>query len=127
MSYQFWFTAHGNKQQAIFAYFDFDNMVKAEPDFCPLYADNKKCYDLERLNCYLCACPLFRFSDQGIAEQDDKSVFSDCTVNSKFGQACLAMAYIKIVRPAQCRIVKSMYDRDWFSILAHCDLDKTSA
>ena len=41
----------------VIEYFKFENMVKNEPDFCPLYKDNKKCHDMEDLNCYLCACP----------------------------------------------------------------------
>lgn len=55
----------GNTKQEIIEYFRFENMVKNEPDFCPLYKDNKKCHDMEDLNCYLCACPHFRFDDNG--------------------------------------------------------------
>ena len=77
MSYKSWFLEHGNKHKAIMAklthlsdeeviaYFRFENMVEKEPDFCPLYADNKKCHDMQALNCYLCACPNFRFDDKG--------------------------------------------------------------
>ncbi|MDD1620719.1 MAG: hypothetical protein LUQ11_04505, partial [Methylococcaceae bacterium] len=64
MSYITWFTEHGNKHKAIVEklqakglskenivdYFDFDNMVKSESDFCELYADRKKCHDVENLN-----------------------------------------------------------------------------
>ena len=55
MSYSSWFDAHATKHkkivdklvakgydtQEIINYFDFDNMVKEEFDFCPLYKDNK--------------------------------------------------------------------------------------
>ncbi|HIP51520.1 MAG TPA: hypothetical protein EYG94_05450, partial [Campylobacterales bacterium] len=63
MSYIKWYTEHGEKHKVIMdklthlsddeviAYFRFDNMVKNEPDFCPLYKDNKKCHDLKELNC----------------------------------------------------------------------------
>ncbi|MCD6173018.1 MAG: hypothetical protein J7J96_04400, partial [Sulfurimonas sp.] len=80
MSYSSWFDAHATKHkkivdklvakgyntEQIIEYFDFDSMVKHENDFCPLYKDNKKCHDMESLNCYLCACPNFRFNDDGI-------------------------------------------------------------
>ena len=80
MSYKSWFETHAKKHKKIvdklahlsddevIAYFDFDNMVKNEPDFCPLYKDNKKCHDTKELNCYLCACPNFRFDDESIKE-----------------------------------------------------------
>ena len=69
MTYAEWFDAHAEKHRAIMEkllargfgkaeiidYFDFDNMVEAEPAFCPLYAEKKKCHDMEGLNCYLCA------------------------------------------------------------------------
>ena len=52
MSYQSWFISHGKKHKAIveklsnlndnelIEYFRYENMVKNEPDFCPLYEDN---------------------------------------------------------------------------------------
>jgi hypothetical protein len=78
MSYKKWFDAHAQKHKAIMnrlthlsdeeviVYFRFENMVKNENDFCPLFAENKKCHDTEELNCYLCACPNFRFKRRGI-------------------------------------------------------------
>ena len=57
MSYMNWFQTHGEKHKAVMdklthlnddeviAYFRFDNMVQNEPDFCPLYKENKKCHD----------------------------------------------------------------------------------
>ena len=51
--------------EAIIEYFKYDNMKKNEPDFCPLYNLNKKCHEMEDLNCYLCACSYFRFNDKG--------------------------------------------------------------
>jgi hypothetical protein len=61
MSYKDWFLKHGKKHQAIMSklahlsddevlrYFRFDNMVKNEPDFCPLYKENKQCHEMEDL------------------------------------------------------------------------------
>lgn len=64
-------TNHSNDE--IIEYFDFDNMVKNEPEFCPLYLENKKCHNIDELNCYFCACPHFEIGNK-------KSI---CTINSK--------------------------------------------
>ena len=59
MSYLTWFEAHAKKHKQIvsklshlsddelIAYFEYDNMIKEEKDFCPLYAKNKKCHDMK--------------------------------------------------------------------------------
>ncbi|WP_297439565.1 hypothetical protein [Sulfurimonas sp.] len=100
MSYISWFNEHANKhkviveklvakeytKEQIIAYFDFEYMVKNEPDFCPLYAEHKKCHDMESLNCYLCACPNFRFKDKGIEKVEGKTKYSFCGINSKDGK-----------------------------------------
>lgn len=97
MTYSHWSTAHANKHAVIMKklahlsdnevikYFDFDNMVKNEPDFCLLYASNKKCHEIDNLNCYWCACPYFRFDDAGLALHNDKIVYSKCSIDSKEG------------------------------------------
>ncbi len=97
MSYIKWFKAHGEKHAKILEklknlsddevieYFRFDNMVEKELEFCPLYKDNKKCHDYEDLNCYLCACPNFRFDDDGFKKQDNKTLLSFCDIDSKDG------------------------------------------
>lgn len=99
MSYTEWFEAHAKKhekivqkllrqnktQDEIIEYFCFENMVQYENDFCPLYQENKKCHDIEQLNCYLCACPHFRFNDAGIEKQKDATKYSFCAIDSKNG------------------------------------------
>jgi Zn-finger protein len=50
-------------------------MVKNEQNFCLLYKENKKCHNLENLNCYFCGCPHFRIND----------IESFCNINSKDG------------------------------------------
>lgn len=101
MSYTEWFEQHSQKHKKIVQkllsqhktkdeiidYFEFENMVKNEPNFCPLYAKNKKCHNIEYLNCYMCACPNFRFNDNGIEKKGNKTVFSYCAINSKDGRA----------------------------------------
>jgi hypothetical protein len=97
MGYSDWFEAHGQKHAHIMqklkdksdaeviAYFRFENMVEKEPDFCPLYKEPKKCHEIEDLNCYLCACPNFRFDDKGFKEVKGKYLKSYCAIDSKDG------------------------------------------
>jgi Zn-finger protein len=87
MTYEQWINQHNIKHQAIMKrlehlsdreiieYFDFDNMKKNESDFCPLYQTNEKCHEMEHLNCYFCACPLFRVGN----------IKSFCKIESRFG------------------------------------------
>ena len=103
MGYQEWFDQHALKheaivkrlrdqrmdQDAVIDYFDFENMCRHEPDFCPLYADHQKCHDMESLNCYLCACPNFRFKDAGIDSFEGNIRYSRCAIDSKEGKAAV--------------------------------------
>jgi len=78
-------------KEKIIDYFDFDNMTQHEHDFCELYASNTKCHDIEKLNCYLCACPYFRYSDSGIKrlhiEDIEVTQYSTCNIYHKDGEA----------------------------------------
>ena len=131
MSYGSWFQAHGEKHkkiidklshlsdEALIAYFRFDNMVQKEPDFCPLYADNKKCHDNETLNCYFCACPNFRFKDTGFKEEENKILFSTCGIDSKDGSQYISHNAIhqncsNCFIPHSEAYIKKYFTRDWF-------------
>ncbi len=101
MTYGEWFGAHEQKHRAItdklrkqnmskaqiIAYFDFENMCEKERDFCPLYATHTKCHDIPRLNCYLCACPYFRFNDDGIEQIEGATLYSVCDIYAKNGKS----------------------------------------
>ncbi len=119
----------GLTKEEIIAYFDFENMVKEEPDFCPLYTEKnsdgtlgKKCHEMKRLNCYLCACPNFRFNDEGLSQQAGKTLFSRCAIDSKDGvqgvygntihQDCSNCAV-----PHHLRYIEKHYDEDWKKIM----------
>ena len=141
MSYGSWFQEHGNKHknimtkltklsdEEVIAYFRFDNMLQNEPDFCPLYKDNKKCHDNEKLNCYLCACPNFRFNDEGFFKTDKKTLFSTCNIESKDGsqyesdnaihQNC-AGCFV----PHAEAYIKKNFSRDWFKIMKSVSQNK---
>ena len=77
----------GLSQPEVIDYFRFENMRDNEPTYCGLYEINTKCHNIENLNCYLCACPHFRFKDKvGFEKRDGRIVFSFCSIDSKNGK-----------------------------------------
>lgn len=96
MSYLKWFDEHALKHkrivdklvkldytnEEIVDYFDYDKMIINEVEFCPLYKQNKRCHDMKELNCYLCACPNFRFDDNGLGSYNNHKVLSKCDINN---------------------------------------------
>ena len=141
MTYQEWFENHANKhkqivsklitknftKEQIIEYFDFENMVKQEKDFCLLYADNKKCHDMESLNCYLCACPNFRFDDKGIKKVGENTQYSFCDIESKDGSQGIYGEVIhqdcsKCGVPHHKNYVEKHFDLDWKVAMKKCAL-----
>ncbi len=139
MGYSEWVLAHAKKHKKIveklvakgydtdeiIEYFDYDNMAKNETDFCPLYVKGKKCHDMEELNCYLCACPNFRFNDAGIDKVDDKTRYSFCAIDSKEGRAGVYGEKIHqdcsgCSVPHSKEYVKKHFDLDWMEIMKGC-------
>jgi len=116
-------------QEQIIAYFDFENMCKNESDFCPLYTEQnsdgsigRKCHNMERLNCYLCACPNFRFNDEGFEIQNEKTVFSLCSIDSKDGKQGVYGDAIHqdcsgCTVPHHVSYIKKHFDEDWKKIM----------
>jgi len=139
MSYLHWFEAHANKhhaviaklstqkisQEAIIAYFRFENMRLNEPDFCPLYADRQKCHVMEKLNCYMCACPYFRFNDEGITIQEGVTYKSTCVIHSRKGR----YAIFENVAHLDCSLctvphteafIAKHFDLEWKHLMQAC-------
>lgn len=138
MNYSEWFESHAKKhknivdkliakeytKEQIIEYFDFDNMVKEEPMFCLLYKDNKKCHDMDSLNCYLCACPHFRFDDNGV-KKGTQTEYSDCAIeckhgakfiyNNKIHQDCTSCEI-----PHKKSYVLKHFNFDWKKIMNKC-------
>jgi len=134
MTYAEWFDTHALKhkkiveklvvkkytQEQIIEYFDFDNMVKNEYDFCLLYADNKQCHEIELLNCYLCACPHFCFDDAGIRKEGEMTLYSECTIErgdtfsyeNKIHHDCS-----NCIIPHKKAYIKKCFDLDWKRIM----------
>lgn len=141
MSYTTWFEKHSKKHKTIvdkllendftkkqiIEYFDFENMLIKENDFCPLYKDGKKCHDMKELNCYLCACPNFRFSDDGIKVEDTKIQYSYCDIDSKDGRQGIYGEKIhqdcsKCSVPHHKSFVEKHFDTNWKKIMKDCTL-----
>jgi len=135
MSYREWFDKHGKKHREIvdrlshlsdeelIEYFRFDNMKKSEPEFCPLYARDKKCHDMEILNCYLCACPYFRFNDNGLEIVDGKSIKSICSIDAKDSSTIEHKSIVHLdcsgcILPHTEGYIKKVFSRDWFEIMS---------
>ena len=125
MTYKNWIEQHSKKHKTIvdklshlsddeiIDYFDFENMVKNEPNFCPLYKDHKKCHNIEKLNCYLCACPLFRLDTNK----------SYCAINSKYGSQIegkngfIHQNCSNCLIPHKIPYIKKNFSRDWTKIM----------
>jgi len=134
MAYSKWFRQHGEKHakimqkltqlsdKQVIEYFRFDNMVEQEPDFCPLYAKNQKCHDMKDLNCYLCACPNFRFDDNGFKEREGKTLKSYCAIDSKDGAVfegkdALHQNCSGCTVPHHESYIQKIFKRDWFEMM----------
>ncbi|NOQ30789.1 MAG: hypothetical protein GQ570_06670 [Helicobacteraceae bacterium] len=134
MSYLSWFREHSLKHleivkklehlnfndKEIIEYFNYENISKKELDFCPLFLGNKKCHDLENLNCYLCACPNFRFND------NVKNLKSHCSINSKDGNKVSYKNIVhqdcsKCVIPHKVDYIEKYYSREWSYIMRECN------
>ena len=141
MTYKKWFDDHAKKHKAIvdrlilegknqdeiIEYFTFENMVENEKEFCPLYAQNKKCHNMEDLNCYLCACPNFRFDDQGIKSIEEKTQFSFCSIDSKEGSQgtygdAIHQDCSKCTVPHHKDYINKHFDLEWKKIMKKCIL-----
>jgi len=126
MSYQSWHEEHAQKHkklviklshlsdEELIQYFDFDNMVEKESDFCVMYAKNKKCHDMETLNCYLCACPNFRVGQKS----------STCDINSKDGGSITSKDGFVHQDCSGCTVphkvsyVRKNFSRDWKEVMS---------
>lgn len=53
------------KNEEVIDTYDFENQKKINPNGCELYPTNKKCHEIEKLNCFFCLCPNY---DRGVKE-----------------------------------------------------------
>ncbi len=141
MGYSNWVSKHATKhkqivqkllaqnytKEMIIEYFDFENMKAKESDFCPLYAKNKKCHEIESLNCYLCSCPNFRFNDDGIKNIEAKTQYSFCAIDSKDGKQGIYGEKIhqdcsRCSVPHHKEYVEKHFDLDWMKTMKQCSV-----
>ena len=134
MTYMQWFESHATKHKAIMdtltdlsdeeviSYFIFENMKNKHPDFCPLYADNKKCHEMEELNCYFCACNHFRFSDEGLAKEGASTRYSLCHIDAK--ESCdfvsddaIHLDCSNCEIPHKKSVIHKYFSRDWREVM----------
>jgi hypothetical protein len=135
VSYSKWFQAHGAKHRKIveklshlsddevIEYFRFENMVEQEPNFCPLYAKNQKCHEMENLNCYLCACPNFRFDENGFKTVEGRTLFSVCGIESQDGaefktDSAIHQNCTGCIIPHGEKFIRQNFSRDWFEVMS---------
>ena len=137
MGYNEWFKNHADKhkkiidklvgknysKEQIINYFDFDNMIKEELEFCPLYAKNQKCHDIESLNCYLCACPNFRFNEDGLGIYNEFKILSKCDIHNgkEFaGKGVIHHDCSSCSVPHHKAFIDKNFDLDWKKIMKSC-------
>lgn len=134
MNYKTWFNEHRIKHKnivnklndltndEIIEYFKFENMIINEPNFCPLYKESKKCHNIENLNCYLCACPNFRFNDDGLSISNNITLYSKCSIDSKDGSQfknddSIHQDCSKCRVPHEENYISKVFSRDWFEVM----------
>ena len=139
MDYTTWFKKHGGKHQKIIkkltelsdeeviAYFRFENMVEKEPEFCPLYTQKKKCHEMEVLNCYLCACPHFRFDDSGLYTENNRTYYSICSIDAKEGKEFISNDAVHqdcsgCLLPHKESFIRKVFKRDWFKMVQESEV-----
>ena len=139
MNYITWFLDHDNKHRKIvdklkqdglssgqiIDYFEFDNMLAKESDFCLLYAEGKKCHDIAYLNCYMCACPYFRFNDEGVPDGEGILVKSQCAIHSSKSDHFVfeGVAHLDCSRctvPHTRTFIKNNFDERWQEMMKNC-------
>ena len=139
MNYITWFLDHNQKHRKIvdrlkqdglsseqvIDYFEFSNMLAKEPDFCLLYAEGKKCHNIAYLNCYMCACPFFRFNDEGVPDGEGILVKSQCAIHSTKSDRFVyqGVAHLDCSRctvPHTRTFIKNNFNEAWHEMMKNC-------
>ena len=134
MKYSEWLESHAQKNEEIMRhlrhlsddevidYFIYENMQQKHPDFCPLYADNTKCHEMDELNCYFCACNHFRFSDEGLVKEGDRIRYSRCDIHARESRDFISENAIHLdcsncQIPHKRSVIQKYFSRDWKAIM----------
>ena len=110
----------GYSKNEIIQYFEYTNLSQKEPDFCPLFAQKKKCHEMEGLNCYFCGCPHFRF----YSYPKDR-IYSYCAIKSLDGeQKCYSNSFHQdcsnCIVPHKKEYILQNYTLKWFDKMKVC-------
>jgi len=102
----------GLNKNEIIKYFRYDNLKRVESNFCPLFSKNKKCHNMDNLNCYLCGCPYIRIT----------KTKSFCSINSKFAKHIKRQNYTHLdcsdcIIPHKEKFIKKIFNKDWQKIM----------
>jgi hypothetical protein len=117
--------AQGLSDAQILDYFEYENISQKEVDFCPLYKEQKKCHDMQYLNCFLCACPHFRFDDEALHVKGNIVVKSMCAIDSKFKESFVVNNELHL-DCSKCKIphtkafVKKQIEKSWVENMPKC-------
>jgi hypothetical protein len=143
MSYKMWFEKHASKHdelikklrshgmsnEELIQYFLYENISLKEPNFCPLYALKQKCHDMENLNCFLCACPRFRFCDKGLhVRSNGVLVKSQCAIHSRFASEFVHenishLDCSKCTIPHEKAFIKKHINKSWKETMSECSCE----
>lgn len=97
------------------------------PLFVFIY-ESKKCHDVKVLNCYLCACPHFRFCDEGLKQEKRALWLKVCVqflqqkVRSLFAQGNKYLDCSACTLPHTKAFISKHFDRDWKEVMKECPL-----
>jgi hypothetical protein len=110
---------NGYDQTEIIDYFEYDNMILHESDFCLLYNNKVKCHEIDKLNCFLCGCPNFRFNDT-------KEIKSYCSISCEDGKSVQYGKFThqdcsKCLIPHKKEFILKNFDHDWKKIMKMCE------
>ena len=78
---------------------------------------------MEELNCYLCACPNFRFDEEGLGEYNGSKILSECEIDNgkKFaGKGVIHQDCSSCCVPHHKSYVEKNFDLDWKKIMSKC-------
>lgn len=141
MSYRNWVDEHAKKhakilqklailcylKEQIIEYFNYENMRLCEPEFCLLYSENKKCHEMDDLNCYFCACTHFRFTDTGMPQDNGCIVYSTCSIKSKDGKqenfnGKIHQDCSNCTTPHKKEYIQNTFDISWSNAMSECEI-----
>ena len=116
------------KKVVLFLTFPFKSPVSGKvigSAVASILANKQKCHAVSYLNCYLCACPHFRFNDDGLTIEKNSVIKSQCSIASK-KSAWFVHENVVHLDCSRCSLphtkafIRKHFDRDWREIMKEC-------